>query len=234
VVFVVLFVIFIPEEPLASPPAEKLTLSALVRNLIFNPREHTDFAWNCLGRVAFNLGLAMSTTFTTFFFASRLGVKVSDIGGLIVILSIGGVLAGAFGALGGGWLSDKIQRRRILVLIASILFTVGVLIMAFGSGVPVLVTGSLITTIAVGAFMSVDQAIVFDVLPERDTDAGRYLGINAYATSLPQAVGPLLASAVLVIGMTGGAQNYTLLFIVAAVFTLIGSGIIFFRVHGTR
>lgn len=235
VVVVLLFVILIPEKvDAAQVNNEKLTLAKLARNLVFDPRKHASFAWNCLGRVFFNVGLAMSTTFTTFFFASRMGVNVSDIGGLVIILSIGGVLAGSLGALGGGWLSDKIKKRRLLVLVSSILFLLGVLLMAFGADVPVLLTGSIITTIAVGAFMSVDQAIVFDVLPERDTDAGRYLGINAYATSLPQAIGPLIASAVLVLGVASGEQNYTLLFLIAAAFTLIGSSIIFFLVRGTR
>lgn len=234
-VALVLFVVFIKEN--ADPALvnrSKLDIGAFLRNLVFSPRRYPDFAWNSLGRVLFNLGLSFSTTFTTFFFAARMGSTVSEIGGIVVILSLGGVVAGSIGALGGGWLSDRLKRRRSFVMASAILFTAGVLVMAFGSGLPVLILGSLLTSIGVGAFASVDQAIVLDILPERDTDAGRYIGINNYATMLPQAVGPLLASALLVIGTAGDGQNYTLLFIVAACFTLIGATIVVSRVRGTR
>ncbi|MEN2739650.1 MFS transporter [Microbacterium sp. X-17] len=232
---IALFVIFVKDDPNPSlVNTEKLRLSTFFGNLVFNPRKHVDFAWNCLGRVIFNLGLSFSTTFTTFFFAARMGVTVSQIGGIIVILSIGGVLTGSLGALGGGWLSDKLKRRRLLVMVSAVLFTAGVLIMAFSTALPLLITGSLITSIAVGAFASVDQAIVLDILPERDTDAGRYIGINNYATMLPQAIGPLIASVILVIGVTGADKNYGLLFIVAAICTLIGGSIILAKVRGTR
>ena len=235
IITVLIFVILVKDDPNpALVNTEKLNPSKIFENLIFSPRKYPDFGWNCLGRVFFNLGLSFATTFTTFFFASRLGVQVKDIGGVIVILSLGGVVAGALGALGGGWISDKLRRRRALVVSASVLFTVGVVTMALGSGLPVLIGGSLLTTIGIGVFMSVDQAIVFDILPERDTDAGRFLGINNYATMLPQAVGPLLASVILVIGASAGGQNYTLLFVVAAVLTLIGAFVIQTRVKGTR
>ncbi|MGN6762640.1 MAG: MFS transporter [Leifsonia sp.] len=234
-VFIVLFLIFVKDDPNpALVNADRLTIGGFFRNLVFKPAEHVDFAWNSLGRVIFNLGLAFSTTFTTFFFASRLGVKVSEIGGTIVVLALGGVVLGSLGALGGGWLSDKLRRRRSLVMAAAIVFTGGVLIMAFGSGLPVLLAGSLLTTLGVGMFASVDQAIVFDILPERDTNAGRFLGINNYATLLPQAVGPVIASGLLVIGATGVDKNYTLLFLVAAGCTLVGGLIILTRVRGTR
>lgn len=234
-VLILCFLIFVKDDPNpALVNADRLTIGGFFRNLVFKPAEHVDFAWNSLGRVIFNLGLAFSTTFTTFFFASRLGLKVSEIGGTIVILALGGVVLGALGALGGGWLSDKLRRRRALVMAAAIVFTGGVLLMAFGSGLSVLLAGSLLMTLGVGMFASVDQAIVFDILPERDTNAGRFLGINNYATLLPQAVGPVIASGLLVIGATGADKNYTLLFLVAAGCTLVGGLIILTRVRGTR
>ncbi|MGP2442696.1 MFS transporter [Streptomyces sp. JW3] len=232
---VLLFVIFIKEDEQPAPVGtEGLDFSGVARSMVFNPRQYPAFAWNCLGRVTFNLGLSFATTFTTFFFAARMDKTVSEIGALVVVLSMGGIVAGSVGALGAGWLSDKLQRRRIFVLGSAFLFSLGVAVMAFGSGVPVLVAGSLITTLGTGAFMSVDQAIVFDVLPERDSDAGRYIGINNYATLLPQAAGPALASALLVIGAPADGENYTLLFMVAAVCTLIGGTIIFTRVRDAQ
>ena len=93
---------------------------------------------------------------------------------------------------------------------------IGMLIMAFSADLPALIAGSLIVSVGIGGFAAVDQALLLDVLPERDTDAGRFMGITGFATSIPQAAAPLIAPLFLAIGATGGGKNYTVLFVVAA------------------
>ncbi len=216
---------------------DKLTLGKVVSHMVFNPKHHPDFAWNWLGRLFFNFGVTFATTFTTLFFASRLvtGGEVKDAGALIVMLSLFGVVATAGGALLGGFLSDKLKRRRIFVLLAGIAFTVGAVIMAVGgANAPLLIAGSIITSVGLGVFAAVDQAIVLDVLPERDTEAGRYIGINVYSTSLAQAIAPIAAVPLLLIGVSGADKNYALLFIVAAACTLIGGTLVMLFVRGAK
>lgn len=236
--FVMLWVFFVKEpSSLDRPRPAKLTGGAILTQMVFNPRKHSDFAWNWLGRLFFNFGVTFATTFTTLFFASRLatGGQVSEAGPLILILSLGGVLATAGGALLGGFLSDKLKRRRIFVLLAGVGFTAGAIIMAFGgANAIVLISGSLITSIGLGIFAAVDQAIVLDVLPERDTEAGRFVGINVYSTSIAQAIAPIVAVPLLVIGMTGADKNYSLLFLVAAACTLIGGTLVMVFVRGAK
>jgi MFS family permease len=219
------------------PMAEKLTAKRALANMLFNPAKHPDFAWNWLARLLFNFGVTFATTFTTLFFASRLGAsgQVADIGGTILILSLIGVVTGAGGALLGGFLSDKFKRRRVFVLLSGVFFTVGALMLAFGgSEILILFIGSAFTNVGLGAFASVDQAIVLDVLPERDTEAGRFIGINNYATTLAQAIAPIVGAPLLLIGMSGADKNYGLLFLVAAGFTLVGGAIVVLKVKGTR
>jgi MFS family permease len=231
--FLTLFVIFMGGDDSREMPIIKpLNPSQVLRNFVFDPRQYPDFAWNWLARVFFNIGVALATTFTTFFFAARLGATVAEIAGFVVILSLGGVLAAALGALGGGWVSDKIKKRRLLVLVSGALFTTGALVMSFAPELPMIFAGAMITNIGLGMFAAIDQALALDVLPERDTDAGRFLGILGYSTSLPQAIGPLIAPAILLIGVAG--KNYTLLFMVAAACTLIGGMIVMLKVKGAR
>ncbi|MFF2485087.1 MFS transporter [Microbacterium sp. NPDC058062] len=211
------------------PDTGKLTVGKALSNMVFKPADHPDFAWNWLGRLFFMFGVTFATTFTTLFFASRLAPdgQVSKIGGLIVILSLLGVVATAGGALLGGFLSDKLKRRRIFVLLAGLGFTAGAIVMAFGgSNATLLITGSIVTSLGLGVFSAVDQAIVLDVLPERDTEAGRYIGINSYSTSLAQAIAPILAAPLLLIGVTGADKNYGLLFLIAAACTLVGGTLV--------
>ncbi len=238
VVLMALWVIVIKEPSSRDMElADKLTLTKVLGNMVFNPANHPFFAWNWLGRLFFMFGVTFATTFTTLFFASRLsaGGRVADIGGLIVILSLAGVVATAGGALLGGFLSDKLKRRRIFVLLAGLGFTAGATIMAFGgSNASLLITGSVVTSIGLGVFSAVDQAITLDVLPERDTEAGRYIGINAYSTSLAQAIAPIVAAPLLLIGASGADKNYGLLFIVAAACTLIGGTIVMVFVRSAK
>ncbi len=220
-----------------EPLPEKLTATRVLQDMVFNPRKYPDFAWNWLGRLLFNVGVTFATTFTTLFFASRLSDsgQVSEIGGIITILSLLGVVATAVGALGGGFLSDRIKRRRLFVLVSAFAYTSGAVVMAFGgSNLAVLVAGSMLTSLGLGIFSAVDQAIVLDVLPEQDTAAGRFLGINNYATSVAQAAAPVIAAPLLLIGVTGAEKNYSLLFIFAAACTLIGGLIVTLKVKGTR
>ncbi|WP_395243245.1 MFS transporter [Agromyces sp. MMS24-K17] len=236
--FFVLWTLLVKEPSSVDLPAPaKLSIGKVLANMVFNPRKHPDFAWNWLGRLFFNFGVTFATTFTTVFFAARLSDsgKVADVGSLIVILSLAGVVATAGGAMLGGFLSDKLRRRRIFVLLAGLAFTAGAIIMAVGgTNAGLLIGGSVITSIGLGVFSAVDQAIVLDVLPERDTDAGRFVGINVYSTSIAQALAPIVAVPLLLIGAEGADRNYALLFIVASACTLIGGNIIMIFVRTAK
>ena len=75
---------------------------------------------------------------------------------------------------------------------------------------------------------------MIDVLPDKETDAGRYIGITQFSIAIPQTLAPLLASVVLLIGATAaGEKNYTLLYIAAGILTIIG-GLLIMRVKSVR
>ncbi|MFD4407787.1 MFS transporter [Nocardia sp. NPDC058499] len=235
VVCVALFVLFTREEDTREARFDdKLSLASLFSKYLYNPRKYVDFSWVWLGRFFFYFGLTLNTTFTAFFFASRLGIPVADVAPIMATLSLVGVLATTVGALGGGFLSDRLRRRRIFVLLASLLFAAGTIVMALSTDVPVLVVGSLIVSTGIGMFSAVDQALVLDVLPEKESGAGRFMGIIGFATSIPQSVAPFVAPAVLAIGAASvGDRNYTLLYLVAGVFTVVG-GLVVLRVRAVR
>lgn len=214
--------------------SEPLTLPKVLANFVFDPRKHPDFAWNWLGRLLFYFGLTLNTTFTAYFLASRSGRSVEDVSTIVAINGGLAVVAVMIGAISSGVISDRIGRRKPFVLLAGALFSIGALIMAFGPGLPVILAGSFVATLGLGLFSAVDQALLLDVMPERETDAGRFVAINQFATSISQAVAPVLAPPVLTFGViAGGEKNYTLLYIVAAVFTLL-AGAAVMRVKSVR
>lgn len=234
VVLVALFVLFVHEaDSRGNSFDDRITARSLLSKYLYNPRRYPDFSWNWLARFLFYFGLTLNTTFTAFFFASRLGIPVTEVAGIIGLLGGVGVLATTVGALGGGFLSDKLRRRRLFLVIAGSLMAVGMLTMAFSTDLPALIAGSLIVSVGIGGFAAVDQALLLDVLPERETDAGRFMGITGFATSIPQASAPLIAPLFLAIGATAGDKNYTLLFIVAAACVFAG-GLVVLRIKSVR
>jgi MFS family permease len=235
VITVALFVLFIKEaDSRGASFTDKLTLGNIFGKYLFNPRLHPDFSWNWVGRFLFYFGLTLNTTFTAFFFASRLGVTVAEVAPIIAVLGLAGIAATTLGAIGGGFLSDKLKRRRLFVFIGAAFFAAGAVTMAFAPDMPILFVGSLLTSTGIGTFAAVDQALLLDVLPERETGAGRFMGIAGFATSIPQAAAPFVAPLFLAVGVAvGGDKNYTLLYIVAGLITLIG-GFVVLRVRSVR
>ena len=229
------FVVFARgDDARGLPPAERTSLTQLLPKYVFSPRRYPAFAWNWLGRFLVYFALSLSTTFTSFYLAQKAGTTVAGIAGILALASIAGVGAAALGALGGGFLSDRLQRRRIFVLIAAVVFAAGAVTLAFAPSLAIVVVGFVILNIGTGIFSAVDQAIVLDILPEREQNAGRFVGINQLALQIGQALAPLTAPVFLLIGVSGAEKNYGLLFLLAAACTLVGGLIIQFRVTGSR
>lgn len=233
VVFVALFVLLVHEDDARSLPRDTITVRQLLAKYLYKPSQHPDFSWNWLGRFLFYSGITLNTTYTAYFFADRLGITVEQVAGVIAALSGGGVLAVTVGALGGGFLSDRLRRRRLFIMVGGVIMAVGMIVTAVAPSLPLLVAGSLIGSVGLGLFAAVDQALLLDVLPERETDAGRFMGITGFATSIPQSLAPLAASGILLIGATGDDRNYPLLFVVAAVLVL-GAGFVVTRIKSVR
>ncbi|WP_456284385.1 MFS transporter [Microbacterium sp. JZ101] len=233
IVFVLLFVTLVHEDDSRGMPKDALTVTQLLAKYLFNPRKYPDFSWNWLGRFLFYTGITLNTTYTAYFFADRLGVAVESVTGVIASLSLGSILAVTAGALGGGFLSDRLHRRRIFVLIGGVIMAAGMLVSGLAPDLTMLIVGSLVTSIGLGLFAAVDTALLLDVLPERETDAGRFMGIVGFATSIPQSLAPLAASAILLIGVTGADRNYTLLYLVGAL-SVVLAGAVVMRIRSVR
>lgn len=210
-----------------------VTVRSIVASYGFSVRKYPDFAWNWLGRFIFFIGLYFNTTFGTFFYAQRLDLPVREVAGIVATIGMLGVVAAAAGALLGGFLSDKLKRRRLFVLLAAVLFVAGAVTEAFAWSLPQLIIGAVIMQMAIAVFATVDQAIIFAIIPDR-SEAGRYMAVVSFAQKIPSAVAPLLASVVITIGAVGAEKNYTILYLSGAVFALIGGLMILLKVKAVR
>ncbi|MCZ2816339.1 MFS transporter [Modestobacter sp. VKM Ac-2984] len=233
--FVLPFLVLRREEDSRELPLPgSLTLGGLLRSFTFSPRAHPDFAWNWLGRFSVFLGVSLTTTFSTYFYAARLDVGLAEVAGFVAVTASVGIVGSFVGSLGAGWLSDRLGRRRPFVVGATVILASGATVLAFASSFATLLTGTALTSTGIAVFAAVNQAIVLDVLPERDTAAGRYMAIFTFSQRVPSSLAPFLSPVVITIGATAGGANYTLLYLLAAGLALIGGLVIGLRVRGVR
>jgi MFS family permease len=214
-------------------PDDAFSLKVALSKYVYNPKKYPDFSWNWLGRFLFFFGLTLNTSFMAFFLASRLNIPVNEIGGTVATFGGVGILGTIGGVFFGGFLSDKLHRRKGFVLGAGLLFGLGSIIMVTSHTLPLLLVGSVLGNISIGIFSAVDQALFLDVLPERDTEAGRFINITQFATTIPQALAPLIGAVLITIGASGADKNYSIVYVAAAVTTIIG-GLVILKVRSVR
>jgi MFS family permease len=116
-----------------------------------------------------------------------------------------------------GRLSDRLGRRKLFVFFASALQAVAALLLAFVPEFSVAMVAAGILGLGYGCFLSVDQALATQVLPDAHT-RGKDLGIMNIATAFPQAMAPLIGA--FVVAALAGFQG---LFVLAALAAILGA-----------
>jgi MFS family permease len=179
------------------------------------PARHPDYGWAFAGRLLVNLGNALGTTYLLYFLTD--GLRVADPEGSLLVLTLVYLVATVAATWGGGVLSDRTGRRRVFVAGAAVLQASACIVLVVAPSWSSALVAGLLLGAGYGAYTSVDQALVTQVLPDASAVAGE-LGVMNVAVVAPQALAPLLAS--LVIAQLGG---YGVLFSVAGLFTVLGA-----------
>jgi MFS family permease len=191
-VLVLPFLAVIPDEVLPKVLRPKLSLPVLIRGFWINPVAHPDFGWTLLSRILVNIGNALGTTLLLYFIMFGLGREETaedDLLTLTLVYLVFFIIA----ALGFGKLSDVIGKRKPFVYTAAYLQGIAALLIAFVPDLTIVTISAGLLGLGYGCFMAVDQALATQVLPNSHT-RGKDLGIMNIATTVPQAVAPLLGA----------------------------------------
>ena len=121
----------------------------------------------------------------------------------------------------GGRLSDWTGRRKIFVVVASVIYGAAMFVIAAASSFNGFLVGMAIGGLGFGMYMAVDLALVVDVLPDPDS-AAKDLGVLNIAGALPSSVAPAVAPLILAVG--GG--SYGVLYAVAGICALAAAAAI--------
>lgn len=225
----ILWLVTVPDAP-APQDARVGSLLGIFRSLAFNPRKARDFAWVWLGKFLLQFGYAFFGTYQLYFLLDRLGYTPEEAGRQLAVVGGLSLLATMLFTIGGGYLSDRLRRRKPFIYISATMIAVGSVIVAFAPDILPYAVGGTVLAAGIGAFNSVDLALATDVLPTNDEN-GKWMSIYYLSGTLAGAIGPIIAPLILLIG--GAGQNYALLFTLGGVLSL-GAVITAWRVRGSR
>lgn len=173
-----------------------------------------DFWLAFVGRTLLIFSYYMILNYQLYILESFIGQGKSAAAATISVMSVITMVVGLIGSLASGAISDFIGRRKLPVIIASILLVIGYFLPWILKTPSSMMMFAGFAGLGYAVYGAVDQALNIDVLPSKE-EAGKDLGILNIATTLGQTVGPIVTSVLVVAG------GYNLVFPTAIVFAII-------------
>jgi MFS family permease len=231
-ILAVVFVAILKDRVLTEKPAERFTIGMFFGSFVFNPRTHPDFGWTWLTKFLVMFGYAGIATFLPLYLVTKFGLDEQGAVGIILAANLASMAAMAISSPLGGFLSDKVGKRRPFVAIAGLIMVVGLVILAVAPSIPVVIIGQAIIGLGAGSFFSVDLALATEVLPNAD-DVAKDLGVLNIANALPQSIAPAIAPGIIALGAATPLGGYPTWYLFGAVVALAGA-VLVYRIKGVK
>ena len=218
------FALTTPDAPVDSAARPAFAWREFARSFWLSPRRYPDFGWAWLTRFTISLGNAMAILYLLYYLRDRIHYTrlfpghTAEQGLLILVLiySAGVILT----TVAGGVVSDRSGRRKLPVTVSGLVMAVPAVLLAFWPSWPVAIASAVILGLGYGVYLSVDQALITQVLPSA---AGRAkdLGVLSIAGSAPAVLGPAIAAPL--VSRLGG---YPTLFLTVAALVVLSSALV--------
>ncbi|NUP73690.1 MAG: MFS transporter [Sinomonas sp.] len=208
------------DDPLPRAAIERFSLGRFLASFWVSPVLYPDFAWAWFTRFLVNLGNHMVILYLLFFLTDAVHLKetqgIEPATGFLILTGLYAVFTIITSVIGGK-VSDRMGKRKPLVIASSVVIAVASLTIGFFPVWPGAIAGACILGAGYGTYLAVDLALNTQVLPQA-VDRGKDLGVINIANSLPQVLAPGIAYPFVV--FWGG---YVALYIAAAVIGLLGA-----------
>lgn len=193
--------------------------SLRLKDFWISPRRFPDFGWAWLTRFLLNLSNSIAIVYLLYFLQDVVGYPEPDSGVFILTAIYAATLLSTV-VTSGVW-SDRVSRRRVFVCWAGIVMSLAALLLGFWPTWPGAITAAAVLGLGFGVYLSVDFALMTEVLPSAG-DRGKDLGVINIANSLPQVLAPVVAAPI--VTYLGG---YPVLYVVSAVVGITGSVLVY-------
>ena len=217
-VLVVIFTTSLNDRRLDVADRPPWSLRQALETFYVNPRANPDFAWAFTSRFMLVMAYAFLVTYQAYYLIDEVGLSQNTVAHEIYLGTLAQSVALIITAPLTGRLSDRLQRRKIFVIAAAVIYAGALFIIATATGTGGYLLGMAIGGLGFGMYMAVDLALVVDVLPDAGS-AAKDLGVINIAGALPFALAPALAPAVLAISR----NSYSVLYLVAGSCALLGA-----------
>ena len=202
------------EKSSKDMPAVKGGLGDLLASFRPPVKGARDFWLAFTGRTLLIFSYYMILNYQLYILESYIGQDKAAAAATISAMSVITMVVGLIGSLTSGAISDFIGRRKLPVIIASILLVIGYFLPWVMKSASSMIMFAGFAGLGYAVYGAVDQALNVDVLPSKE-EAGKDLGILNIATTLGQMVGPIITSILV------GVGGYTLVFPTAIIFAFI-------------
>jgi MFS family permease len=216
-VFILLFAMTLQDRRLAKADKPTWSFREFAGTFYVSPKTSPDFAWAFASRFLFVLAYAFLITYQAYYLLDKIGSAEADVPHQIFLGTLVQSALVVAASLISGKVSDRMGRRKIFVLSASIMYGLALFVVAVASTFSGFLIGMAMSGVGFGIYMAVDLALVADVLPNKDN--AKDLGVLNIAGALPFTIAPAIAPAILAIG--GG--SYGLLYAFAGTCAIVGA-----------
>jgi len=215
------FVLVNREEPSTDLPRQRTGAKEFLRGFWVDPRQHPDFAWAFGSRFLMVIGFYGAQTYGLYILRDYIGLSDAESNSFAATMGVVLLVGVLLSAVVSGWLSDRVGRRKPFIVWSSVVMSVALAIPLAAPTTQGVLAYAFLLGLGFGAYISIDLALMTEVLPARlqgASSAGRDLAILGLATTLPQAMSPSIAAGL--VTLTGG---YPVLFVAGIVFVMLGA-----------
>lgn len=218
-VLVTIYALTLP-EPVLKRNRYPFNLREFLTTFWTNPIRHPDFGLAWWGRFMIILASYLFVTFRLLYMTNHLGLSTAEATTAVAIGVTIYTVVSMVASLAAGWISDAIGRRKIIVALSILVFGPGTYLLVHADTVTMFYVCEAIMGFAYGAYLAVDLALVFEVLPD-PVNNGKDLGVINMANALPQSLAPSLGGFFL--ATLGGGTDFTALLTAAGIAGVIGA-----------
>ncbi len=214
-VIIVLFVIFCKDTPSHEMPREPFSFSLFLKTFWVSPRQHPDFFWGFLSRITLFTGYYLIIGYQLYVLQDYIGLGDKAVS-VIPLLGVVNLVAVVISIAVSGPLSDRIGRRKPLVIAGAALMGAAMVLPLVMPTMTGMILFTVVCSLGFGVYVSVDAALMSQLLPSEGTFA-KDLGVLNIAATLPQTISPFLGGAIV------STLGYATLFPVGIVLAIVGA-----------
>lgn len=218
--------LFLKEKSTKDMPVTKITWQNFSQNFAFPTKNARNFYLALIGKLCIVTATFCISSYQLYILTDYIKLQGGAVQKYVTLISMVMMVCAIICVLFAGPISDKIGKRKMPVILASVVIAIGSLLPMFTNHAYIMIAYAVVAALGKGVYDSVDQALNIEVLPDPKT-AAKDLGLLNMANNGGQVFGPIFSAAI--IGVTG----YVGIFPIAAITAIVG-GILIIFIKGVK